>query len=63
MCIYIYIYIDIYRRLRVVACAPPEGQRWYRWTDQVFRERGSAPKRGRHSTIVVSTKCIRAVAA
>ena len=28
-----------------------------------LRERGSAPKRGRHATICFSTKCIRAVAA
>ena len=27
-----------------------------------FRERGSAPKRGRHCTVCVSTKCICAVA-
>ena len=29
----------------------------------MLRERGSAPKRGRHSTISFSTKCICAVAA
>ena len=30
---------------------------------QAFRERGSAPKRGRRSTMFFSTKCICAVAA
>ena len=56
MYVYVYVHVRCSARLRArggsAEAARPE-----------IGERGSAPKRGRHSKIFVSTKCIRAVAA